>query len=783
MKIPKKMMIFLLFFFLGVMVFTANVSADVIPDEAQVIEVLSNNADFFRQNDIIQSAVRYLGWLLVSVLQFLCNQAEKVFLFSYKLLSFGTGTEIETFVAALSPIYKALLMLSITAVGLMTMFLNIKLPDVFKNIVLSIGVITCTFFVMSQLNAALYDPSTETGLVTWALGGQESITNDIVRTNVYDLYYIDGILTSDAPDGGLAGFDQGALEQYHFAQLTDEDMKKINVGETINFEDDHLSSQAKELLSKRVVWIYGQDYVLEDVSKGLSMFGINNLGNSFYYRYKVNFFDIIVTLLAFCIVYLAVGYKVVEIIWQMVISRILVVLYSADITNRKKTMLLINSIKDGYIALFIAAVTIRMFSLFQAYINETFEANAVINVILLIFLAFAVAKGGITEKLTGHSLGASGGIGLLYGGTQMVKGAVSIAKGGVNGIAWASGKMAGKSASGDTRAGSATGSGTAIGAGVSGNSYESTIGNSSSRTGSPSETSSATGKTSFSNINTEGGEQKQAVYEQQEENNPLKKNGVESPWHDSKNYSVQDDSVEQEDSIGKDAPLKTGQGTEERNDSSDVTDQVQVNGQPSGEEEKNYSAGNREDTGSFMQGTSGTSENEAFNTQDKKKEKSNAPSYSPKSVLDDVNEKNGVSRIHAQGSVAHVLQEMNQSSTAASGGTVLDRNISPSEIAEDDAYDIDSILEGMDNETWASAFSKEQGQGHETQGSSENTVYHQERSLDINSLESGNPGIKSKKSIDGQEQDLLSRQDTKSYRRQSIKKKTLSDDKVQEKKK
>lgn len=48
----------------------------------------------------------------------------------------------------------------------MTMFLSIKLPDVFKNIALSVGIITCMFYVMSQLNLALYNGKLSSGMVS-----------------------------------------------------------------------------------------------------------------------------------------------------------------------------------------------------------------------------------------------------------------------------------------------------------------------------------------------------------------------------------------------------------------------------------------------------------------------------------------------------------------------------------------------------------------------------------------------------------------------------------------
>lgn len=703
-KRKKKLKIGIIFFFLGLGILAlgaVRVYADVAPDDSQIIDVLSKNRDFFVQNDIIKSAFRYLEWLLVSLLQFICNQAEKVYLYSYKLLSFGTGTEVEAFVASLSPIYKTLLILSITAVGLMTMFLSIKLPDVFKNIALSVGIITCMFYVMSQLNLALYNPDTEEGLVTWALGGQGSITNDIVRTNVYDLYYIDGLLKSDEPNGGLAGFTQDSLEDYHYEQLSDEDMKKIDIAEVIDFEDEHLSPQAKKLLSKKLLWFNGTEpeYALVDVSEGFSMFGLHNFGNSFYYRYKVNFFDIVITLLAFTIVYFAVSYRVVQVIWQMVISRILAVLYSADITGRRKTMLLVNCIKDGYIVLFIAAITIRMFSLFQAYISQTFEDNSVVNVIILILLAFAVAKGGVEEKVTGYSLGAAGGFGLLYGGVQLAKGAGSILKGGARGIGKAADKIKNSNPFGKGTYSSYNPSdmpGTGATPGINGP----------TGSGGGNALPYRVGKTTDGNATaTEG----QKAGFQKGESNDQNENKNLNP------RTMKTAAADEKNSTEKGNVAANGQGM--KGGENPLESQKQKNGSDIGNVETDKENKNP-----------GQGEKNPLNEQSQNNQKRQAmPSTVSQSgsVLDNVNERNRSARLNGRDNpnAAQVLKDMNEQTSGMekSKNAGIASDILPSSIAEDEAYNVDEMLSKMDSAAWNTAFSGQQNvaQGEYSMGGAE----------------------------------------------------------------
>lgn len=422
----KKKIIFcgVLLSFLLFMALPLMVSADITnPDGMleEVAEILSKNKDFFVQNQFLASAFRYLEWAVVNLLYMLCDGAEKVYLAAFQLLSFGTGEEVQQFVQEIQPIYQSLVVLSIAAVGVMVSILHVKIPDVLKGIVLSVAVVTCTLFFMTRLNTALYDPSTETGLITWAMGGEGEVTDEIIRSNFYDLLYIEENI-----EGGIASFSQDNLEQYHYPELKEGFMSKVDILEVIDPKNEDLSEEAALILGSSLVTLPDQTYITQQIQDGVLW---TDIGNEYYYRYKVNFFDCILTLFAFCIVYLSLAYNAVKIIFNMVVSRILSILYSADFTGMKKTLMILNSIKDGYIALFLTAILIRLFTMIQEFISVKFEGHPVINVILILMVSFAVLTGpSIIEKLTGYNMGASGGLGLVYGATQVIRGTSAVGR-------------------------------------------------------------------------------------------------------------------------------------------------------------------------------------------------------------------------------------------------------------------------------------------------------------------------------------------------------------------
>lgn len=428
-----------------IFLFSQAVLATPSPVENEIIDVLSRNAEYFQQNDLFGSIFRSIGWWLVSFLRTICVAAEELYLYCFKLLTFSTSDNIQNLISSMQPMYHAILLLSITAVGLMLMLFNSKFPNFLRSILLTVAIVTCSFYIISQLNKALYDTETDTGLVTWAIGENHTVANDVVNANIIDLLYVD-----QKEENGLLSFNKDNIENYHYPELTDEMFNSIRVTEVLNYEDEQLSEAGKELLKKRLKVTAGAEFTTGDVSNGWgwNSEGDSDIGNEFYYRYYVSYPICILTLFAFAAVYLAMAFVVVKIIINLVIGQILSILYSADLTGSKKTWMILNTMKDGYIALFLTALSVRIYTLFQAWLNDLLVDHGIINAIILVLLAFAIICGpSIIEKVTGQNVGVSGGLGMMYAAKQAIHGAASIpghlASAGktlANGFGWAADK-------------------------------------------------------------------------------------------------------------------------------------------------------------------------------------------------------------------------------------------------------------------------------------------------------------------------------------------------------
>lgn len=428
-----------------ILLLSQTVLATPSPVENEIIDVLSRNAEYFQQNDLFGSIFRNFGWWLVSFLRTICIAAEELYLYCFKLLTFSTSDKIQNLISSMQPIYHAILLLSITAVGLMLMMFNSKFPNFLRSILLTVAIVTCSFYIISQLNKALYDTDTDTGLVTWAIGENHTVANDVVNANIIDLLYVD-----QKEENGLLSFSKDNIENYHYPDLTDEMFNSIRVSEVLNYEDEQLSETGKELLKKRLKVTAGAEFTTGDVNNGWgwNSEGDHDVGNEFYYRYHVNYPICILTLFAFAMVYLAMAFVVVKIIINLVIGQILSILYSADLTGSKKTWMILNTMKDGYIALFLTALSVRIYTLFQAWINDLLIDHGIVNAIILVLLALAIICGpSIIEKVTGQNVGLSGGLGTMYAAKQIAHGVASVpghlasvGKTVANGFGWAADK-------------------------------------------------------------------------------------------------------------------------------------------------------------------------------------------------------------------------------------------------------------------------------------------------------------------------------------------------------
>lgn len=378
-------------------------------DTEEVITVLKKNRDIFHTSTIPGGIFRYIGWSVMKGLVWVAEQCAKLFDESFKFIDFTRYEPVEKFLTSWKPVVFALISLSILFLGLIMIFWQEKKPKLMMNICLAVLIMTSSGYLIDQLNgfvtddirsAILNDGDTSTG--------SSGLVYDMVGNSIYDLIYID-----DKLDGGLMKMTKNNRKLYD--DFTKEDLELMSINEVL--KPDDVKAESKDLVSNRIYYKKG-NLELKEIYNGVAW---TDFLNEYYYRYDVEWFTVIVGLVSLIIVYVCLAYKVVRILYEVVVQRLLAALYSANLSSGQKTLKILDSIKDSYITLILVMVCLKIYLLAFKMVGET-QFAAFSKVMLLFFLALAVADGpNIIQKLTGVDAGLSSGMGKIIAGVQATR--------------------------------------------------------------------------------------------------------------------------------------------------------------------------------------------------------------------------------------------------------------------------------------------------------------------------------------------------------------------------
>ena len=376
--------------------------------EAQIIEFLKLNSDFFSTNDIILTAVRTVGWLLVKGLSLLLDCCITLYDWTFGLIDITRWSVLENYLSDYKPLIQAIMMASLVILGFMYMFGKNKKHNVIHSVLILMVVMSASTTIFTELNRfsiAFKDA---------ALSGGSTVNGtELIRTNLYDLYYIDFKI-------GLENVNsKGKIPQSTSFGKTDVDY--IDIGEILDPGTDGLSKNAESILKKRLTPTGNGEYGLIDAKDGVAW---TDFGNTYYYRYTFHYGTYYLTAAAAILIYICLAYKNTRVIYEIFVSRILVGLYAANLSSSRKVVKILESIRDSYFALCFTAISLKSYFLFVEYVNSKTEINGLARGIIILFIAWCVIDGAnIIEKLTGVDAGLSSMTGKLIAAYHMMRGA------------------------------------------------------------------------------------------------------------------------------------------------------------------------------------------------------------------------------------------------------------------------------------------------------------------------------------------------------------------------
>jgi hypothetical protein len=347
--------------------------------------IITTNSDYFHCSDFLTDLFRNLGFSLIKGLTFLADGMQSVFDSAFSSLNFTNAKVFTDFLSKFSVLITVVLTITFIALGLTLMFSE-KKPPVLKNIMIGLAVIYIGPTMVSTLNTVVI--AGKDYMITGSYASQT------VLSNISDVTYI-------------------ATNNFNFKLSVNDSLKKnANALSSIDAAEHVKPSQFSTTLQKDV---FNHRLKIDDAgnivwaemgSKGL----FDVFDPPYYYRYNINYFQIIVLQIVNILVFGFSAYAVIRMIYEIITTRIIAVICAMELTSGQKTIKVIEYFFNGYIVLFAIPTLLKVFLLWQEYVN-TITTNGLVRCILIFFAALVVIDGpNVIEKLFGYDMGMSAGM-------------------------------------------------------------------------------------------------------------------------------------------------------------------------------------------------------------------------------------------------------------------------------------------------------------------------------------------------------------------------------------
>ncbi len=375
--------------------------------EQELIDFFIRNRDLFHNNDILVSMGRGIAWGFCKFMILLADVCKTLYDTAFGLIDFTSNEKVNDFISEFQPLLMVLLALSIVALGISLMMGSEKRPKLAQNALIMILCVCCSTVVFSELNKMTlsFKNAVEEIPVT---DEKADGVYDMVADHLYDIYYYDQKLS-----GGMKSIDFTEKESLPSKNINAEIVSILDYNEVLDWDDSvysFKSDAAEDILSHRLIAAAdaSSTYILGEVNTGALW---TNIGNQFYYRYKLDFFPLFCQLGAVIVIYIAFGYRVIRVMFELVFARLLATLYAAEVSGGERIRKILIFIRDSYILLVTTTLCIKFFFMLTSLVSAQVE-NTWVQGLLILFIAFCVSDGPtLIQMLIGMDAGLSGGIG------------------------------------------------------------------------------------------------------------------------------------------------------------------------------------------------------------------------------------------------------------------------------------------------------------------------------------------------------------------------------------
>ena len=350
-----------------------------------------------------------MGWWIIRGLASLVGGVESIVNDLMSHINFFESAEVTDFVSTIRPIIWSLLLIGIVVLGYNLMFnRSEKKSQIPVNLLCFVLIITGLPTFLSQISGI-----TTTGIQTFQ--GSNSVSSQILKSCVQDLSYYD---END--------FSVEALQQKN--NIAEEKIEKIDPATLMKPKD----CKNDDVFSNQISFNTDGTETLTKLSDGL--FGWDAM-SSYYYRYKIDWLAIYISLIAMFLALLFAAIKTGKIIFEIGFNGIFLLFVAPlDLTVGQRLKKCVLELLSLFLVLICMCFVVRVYVFGVAWVSETFEGLSK-AICLLGFSWGMIDAPNIIQKILGIDAGLSSGfktMASVYYASRTAwgaaKGAASVAK-------------------------------------------------------------------------------------------------------------------------------------------------------------------------------------------------------------------------------------------------------------------------------------------------------------------------------------------------------------------
>ncbi|WP_342357946.1 pLS20_p028 family conjugation system transmembrane protein [Exiguobacterium acetylicum] len=377
--------------------------------DAQVIQKLTEFERLFNLSNLVNDALRTVGWIFVRGLSLLIDSLESLTDDILMIKTFFNNPQVVEFVQTIQPFLYVLLAGSFIFTGYLIIFQKkFDREGLLINIFISLMILGLLSPTMKQLNEFTDQAVNQVKSSSIYGSEKETISETILKENLND----------------LVAYDKNGFENYTETVVKNNVPTKLIKGLQINevFDSNKLdiSTTGSKLSKSFIVWDGSEEVLGELDQSGLDW------NNQYYYRYHPNWLTILVTLGVMGFTLFSIAYKLARLSFELAFNYVLAILVApADLHSGQKTKKVIQSILNTFLVIILIFVSIKLYTIGTAYLADTLDGLAYL-IALIAFSAALIDGPNMVERLFGIDAGLKRGWGVALGAYAVGKGTAKV---------------------------------------------------------------------------------------------------------------------------------------------------------------------------------------------------------------------------------------------------------------------------------------------------------------------------------------------------------------------